>query len=66
MGEAAIKMTLSAFGEVVSVSVEEADDGLSVYGKAEFSTADAAKACIQKYDGVDMGLGTKLSFTALP
>jgi hypothetical protein len=35
MGKAAIKMTLSAFGEVVSVSVEEADDGLSVYGKAE-------------------------------
>jgi len=66
MGEVAIKMTLAAFGEVVSVSVEEADDGLTVYGKAEFETADAAKACIDKYDGVDMGLGTKLSFIALP
>lgn len=66
MGEDAIRMTLSAFGEVLSVSVEESEDGLSVFGKAEFKAAEAAKACIDKYDGTDMGLGTKLEFTALP
>lgn len=39
---------------------------LHSHPKAEFDSSAAAKKCIEKYDGVDMGLGTKLSFTALP
>ena len=65
MGEAAVRMTLSAFGELKSLTVEDSDDGLSCKGSAEFATADEAEKCIEKYDGVDMGLGTKLTFTAL-
>ena len=34
-------------------------------GFAEYEDIDTAKACIDKYDGMDMGTGTKLSFRAL-
>jgi len=65
MGEAAIRMTLEGFGSLASLSVDVSDDGLSCRGAAEFETVEAAKACIDKYDGVDMGLGTTLEFKAL-
>ena len=40
-------------------------DGITAKGIAEFEDAATAKACIDKYDGVDMGLGTTLEFKAL-
>jgi len=65
MGEAGVRMTLQAFGPLADLSVEESDDGLSLSGRAEFEELDAAKAAIEKYDGVDMGLGTTLELQAL-
>jgi len=65
MGEAGMRMTLEGFGPLVSFEFEPNDDGMTAGGQAEYETTDAAKACIDKYDGVDMGLGTKLSFEAL-
>jgi len=65
MGEAGVRMTFSAFGEVVDLSVEESDDGLTCMGRVEFETIDSAKAAIDKYDGVDMGLGNVLKLEAL-
>lgn len=65
MGEAGIRMTLAAFGELVDLSVEESDDGLTCTGRAEFGDIESAKAAIDKYDGVDMGLGTTLELQAL-
>ena len=65
MGEAGIRMTLAAFGELVDLSVEESDDGLTCSGRAEYEEIDSAKAAIEKYDGVDMGLGTTLELQAL-
>ena len=52
MGEGAVKMTLEGFGKTLT-------------GRAEFETKEAAEAAIKKYDGVDMGLGTKLELQAL-
>ena len=49
----------------VAFSWAEADDGMACAGQVEFDGADAAKAAIEKYDGVDMGLGTTLSLRAL-
>jgi len=60
MGEAGVKMTLQAFGEVVEFTVEESDDGMTLGGRVEYTEVSAAKAAIDKYDGVDMGLGTQL------
>jgi len=66
MGEPGVRMTLEAFGAVSSFTFDANDDGLTCSGQVEFEDgAGAAKACIDKYDGMDMGLGTKLAFEAL-
>jgi len=64
MGEAAVRMTFSTFGEIVDLSVDTSDDGMTCVGQVEFEGPEAAKAAIDKYDGVDMGLGTTLELTA--
>lgn len=65
MGEGAIKMTLGTFGELIDFSCEESDDGMTMTGRAEYGDIAAAKAAIDKYDGVDMGLGTTLELQSL-
>ena len=65
MGEAGVKMTLEAFGSLKSFKWEPDDDGISSSGQAEFDEISAAKAAVDKYDGMDMGLGTALSFESL-
>lgn len=65
MGEAAVKMTLESFGVLKDFSCEESDDGMSLTGRVEYEEASMAKAAIEKYDGVDMGLGTTLELQAL-
>ena len=61
MGEAGVKMTLEALGALKSFDFEPSDDGISCSGTAEFEEVSAAKATMDKYDGMDMGLGTALS-----
>ena len=65
MGESGVKMTLETFGGLKDFTCEESEDGMSLTGRAEFETTEAAKAAIEKYDGVDMGLGTTLELQAL-
>jgi len=65
MGESGVKMTLAVFGDVVDFTAEESDDGMSMGGRVTYETVAAAKAAIDKYDGVDMGLGTTLELQAL-
>jgi len=65
MGEAGVRMTLAVFGEIVDMTWTETDDGVSSAGQVEFEEASMAKAAIDKYDGVDMGLGTSLELRAL-
>jgi len=65
MGEAGVKMTLEGFGTLKDFTCEESDDGMSLEGRVEYEETTAAKAAIDKYDGVDMGLGTTLELQAL-
>ena len=65
MGESGVRMTLEAFGPLKSFEWEASDDGITSAGQAEFEEVAAAKAAVDKYDGMDMGLGTALSFEAL-
>lgn len=65
MGENGVKMTLAVFGEVVDFTAEESDDGMSMGGRITYENVAEAKAAIDKYDGVDMGLGTTLELQAL-
>ena len=65
MGEAGVKMTLEAIGALKVFEYEPNDDGMTCSGRAEFDGPEQAKACIDKYDGMDMGLGTKLEIEAL-
>ena len=65
MGEGGVKMTLSAFGDLKAFTWEEADDGLTCGGTVEYEDATTAQAAIDKYDGMDMGLGTTLELQAL-
>jgi len=60
MGENGVKMTLAVFGEVVDFTAEASDDGMSMGGRVTYKDVAAAKAAVDKYDGVDMGLGTIL------
>lgn len=57
MGEMGIKMALAAFGELVDFSVQESEDGRTCYGTAEWDDIENAKSAIDKYDGMDMGVG---------
>jgi hypothetical protein len=65
MGENGVKMTLAVFGEVADFTAEESDDGMTMGGRVTYEDVAAAKAAIDKYDGVDMGLGTTLELQAL-
>lgn len=65
MGEAGVKMTLQAFGPVVDIMVEESDDGMTLSGRVEYEDIATAKQAVDKYDGVDMGLGTTLELQSI-
>ena len=65
MGEGGVKMTFSTFGEVVEFSVEESDDGMTLSGRVEYDSLDSAKQAVDKYDGMDMGLGTTLELQSV-
>jgi len=60
MGEMGLKMTLEALGEVSDMSCSESDDGIMLLGEVTFGSVDVAKAAIDQYDGMDMGMGDKL------
>lgn len=64
LGEAGIEMTLGAVGPLSSFEAKQGVDS-SWSGVAEFGDVATAKAAISKYDGMDMGTGTKLQLTAL-
>lgn len=60
MGEMGCKMTLEALGEVVEFECEACDDFPVLRGKVTFGDIETAKAAIKQYNGMDMGMGTKL------
>jgi len=65
MGEAGLKMTLEAVGEIEDIACSESDDGISLEGEVTFGSVDLAKAAIEQYDGMDMGMGDALKMISI-
>jgi len=65
MGEAGIRMTLQALGEIEEFSCTEVEDFPVLEGEVTFGDVDTAKKAIEQYDGMDMGMGEKLAFTSV-
>jgi hypothetical protein len=64
MGDMGLKMTLEALGEVVDMTCNVSDDGITLVGEVTFGNVDIAKAAIEQYDGMDMGMGDKLQMVS--
>ncbi|KAL3767689.1 hypothetical protein ACHAWO_004391 [Cyclotella atomus] len=64
MGDQGLMMTLQALGEVVDLSCDTSEDGRTLIGEVTFGSIDSAKAAIDQYDGMDMGVGDKLQMTS--
>ncbi len=64
MGEEGLKMTLAALGEIEGVSCSVSDDGITLVGEVTFGKVDVAKAAIEQYDGMDMGMGDKIGMVS--
>jgi len=60
VGEAGLKMTLESVGPIVSFAAEESDDYMTLAGTVEFEDVATAKAVVEKYNGMDMGMGSAL------
>lgn len=60
MGESGCKMTLEAVGSIVEFECVENDDFPILEGKVTFDDIGTAKEAIEKYNGMDMGLGQAL------
>ena len=65
MGEEGLKMTLAACGDIVDMTVSVSDDGITLIGEVEFGSVDIAKAAIEQYDGMDMGMGDALRMLSI-
>ena len=65
MGEDACKTTLEAFGTVTDFECSADEEGLSLVGKVTFEDVEAAKKCISQYDGMDMGMGSKIEMVSV-
>jgi len=65
MGEAGLKMTLAAVGEIEDMTCSESDDGITLVGEVTFGSIDVAKAAIDQYDGMDMGMGDALKMSPI-
>lgn len=65
MGEAGLRMTLEACGEVADLTCAESDDGITLVGEVTFGSIDIAKGAIDQYDGMDMGMGDTLKMASI-
>ena len=65
MGEAGLKMTLEAVGVIEDMIVDVSDDGITLVGEVTFESVEVAKAAIEQYDGMDMGMGDKLKMVSI-
>lgn len=65
MGEFGLKATLEAVGGIEDIYVAMSDDGISLVGEVTFESVEVAKAAIEQYDGMDMGMGDKLRMVSV-
>ena len=60
MGEMGCKMTLEALGAIAEFDCKESDDFPILEGTVTFEDIETAKAAIEQYNGMDMGMGSSL------
>lgn len=65
MGEAGCRMTLQALGEITEFECEEDDTFPILRGTVTFDDIEAAKKAVAQYNGMDMGMGTKLEVVSV-
>lgn len=65
MGEQACRMTLASIGAISDFSCVTDEDFPVLKGKVTFENIEDAKKAVAKYDGMDMGMGTKLELKSV-
>jgi len=65
MGEMGVKMTLEALGEVTEFECNESEDFPILTGKITYEDIENAKSAVEKYNGMDMGMGTTLEIVSV-
>jgi uncharacterized protein CbrC (UPF0167 family) len=65
MGEDACKMTLGAVGTIVDFECQQDEDFPVLNGKVTFEDLEDAKKAVAQYNGMDMGMGTKLELVSM-
>mmetsp|Transcript_6931 Transcript_6931/g.9274 ORF Transcript_6931/g.9274 Transcript_6931/m.9274 type:complete len:220 (+) Transcript_6931:132-791(+) len=65
MGEMGLRATLEALGPIADLECVESEDFPVLSGKVTFEDIETAKAAVAQYDGMDMGMGTKLELTSV-
>jgi len=65
MGGDACRMTLEALGAISSFEVNESDDFPILEGEAEFEDKESARKVIEQYNGMDMGMGSKIEIVSI-
>lgn len=63
MGEAACRMTLESLGSIVEFECSQDEDFPVLKGKVTFEDIESARKAVAQYDGMDMGMGTRLELT---
>ena len=65
MGAEGLQMTLAACGDIVDMNTDVSDDGITLVGEVTFGDVEIAKAAIEQYDGMDMGMGDALRMISI-
>jgi hypothetical protein len=65
MGEQACRMTLASIGAISDFMCVTDEDFPVLKGKVTFESIEDAKKAVAKYDGMDMGMGTKLELKSV-
>lgn len=65
MGEQGCRMTLESLGAVSAFECTQDEDFPVLKGKVTFEDIESAKKAVAQYDGMDMGMGTKLELTSV-
>jgi len=65
MGEVGCKVTLEALGPLVSFECSASEDLPILEGIVEFEDLATAQKAVDQYNGMDMGMGTKLEFNSV-
>jgi hypothetical protein len=57
--------TLEAFGDIADFECQQEEDFPILSGKVTYQDIESAKKAVAQYNGMDMGVGTKLELVSL-